>query len=161
MPRGHANICRNRWMMIVNSARFAEWAQLRLGCMRGWNDMVWGACGWGFGPIWRHFSRFGCSRRLGAFFLPPGGFCRKWLRMDKMAWYEARIKSRDVYEVCGRGFGPIWRHFSRFGRSRHLRAFFRRRADFVGNGCEWMKWHGTRPGSSLGMSMEHLEGVLV
>ena len=33
-------------------------------------------------------------------------------------------------------------------------------ADLVGNGCEWMKWHGMRPGSSLGMCMEHVEGVL-
>ena len=47
-------------------------------------------------------------------------------------------------------------HFVR--SRRHF--FFRRQMDFVGNGCEWMKWHGMRPGSSLRRCMELVEGVL-
>ena len=36
----------------------------------------------------------------------------------------------------------------------------RPRPDHIGNGRKSMKLHGTRPGSSLGMLLEHVKGVL-
>ena len=49
--------------------------------------------------------------------------------------------------------------FTVWSQSNSLR-FFHRRSDSLGNGRKWMKWHVRRPGSSLGMCMEHVEGIL-
>ena len=59
-----------------------------------------------------------------------------------------------------KGFWPNLTTFFIFCSQSTFTHFFCRRMDFVGNGCEWMKWHGMRPGSSLGMCMEHVEEVL-
>ena len=74
--------------------------------------------------------------------------------MDEMVWFETSLSVGGVNGACGLGFAQIKHLFHDFSTVTVVWWRLHCRADYVGTGREWIKWHRMRPQSSIGMYSE-------